>query len=45
MLKDSTCTKTKGYEQATNTFVNMIMGYGAYNSKGLASVTRMPCWF
>lgn len=45
MLRDSACTRTKGYEQAMNTFVNMIMGHGVYNSKGLASVTRTPHWF
>lgn len=45
MLKDSTCTRTKGYKQAMNTFMNMIMGHGAYNSKGFALVTRTPHWF
>lgn len=45
MLKDSTCSRTKGYEQVMNTFVNMIMRHGAYNIKGFALVTTTPHWF
>lgn len=44
MLKDSTCTRTKGYEQVMNTFLNVIMVHGAYNTKGFALVTRTPHW-
>lgn len=45
MLKDSICTRTKGYEQVMNTFVIMIMGHGAYNTKAFDLVTRTSHWF